>query len=507
MKIVLAGAETWADLLLGLKAPNILMTYYYLRKQAGSGVDFLKKAKAEGAWIIVDSGAFTFKKRFSWLREDITIPGSDGMSRYPDRHPQKELDEARETENNISRAQAVEEMRAYLDGYCSFLEKAAVFSDAFAELDVESIVGNELVWEWRERLVAASGNAVEKIIISPHHRLEDREEMNRITSRFKYLGLGRRKDGLTYSSFFTEWLPVLKKNKIKVHGWALTTFENITQLPFYSVDSTTWLMGGKFGTTYVYDGSLKLDSHDSSWKHNRRSMRLEAELAGADFDKFIADVPDEVHKVNAYQWIKYARDMESYLVNAYWIDESDKIKIIANARAERGLSGPITKRDRYGEMLRAGSGPALSIGRLCNTCFLSQSCTVYEANASCAVAARPDIQNDADMERVANAAIGIQYERFEFASFGERVLGAPISPETGREGKALMDMMRAKKEMFDSRDSIKIEAKGSGGGVLSRMFASFGQKKPETEQVVVEPVEPEKDAENATIRPVEETDD
>ncbi len=39
----------------------------------------------------------------------------------------------------------------------------------------------------------------------------------------------------------------LTKDKIKYHGFAVTDFSNMSEFPFYSVDSTSWMRGALFG--------------------------------------------------------------------------------------------------------------------------------------------------------------------------------------------------------------------------------------------------------------------
>jgi hypothetical protein len=39
--------------------------------------------------------------------------------------------------------------------------------------------------------------------------------------------------------------------KIKVHGFGMTTFDLIQRYPWFSVDSTSWVMGEKYGTVYI----------------------------------------------------------------------------------------------------------------------------------------------------------------------------------------------------------------------------------------------------------------
>jgi len=54
--------------------------------------------------------------------------------------------------------------------------------------------------------------------------------------------------------------------KVKVHGFGLTTAELMWRYPWYSVDSTSWVMAGRFGSVYfdLSHGDTKITFSDQS---------------------------------------------------------------------------------------------------------------------------------------------------------------------------------------------------------------------------------------------------
>ncbi len=80
--------------------------------------------------------------------------------------------------------------------------------------------------------------------------IKHRDLLLKYCGDFDFIGLA----GLTRKNFtkadrltFGDWVFHQTKNKIKVHGLAVTTDFFLNRYPFYSVDSTTWLNCEKFG--------------------------------------------------------------------------------------------------------------------------------------------------------------------------------------------------------------------------------------------------------------------
>ena len=53
---------------------------------------------------------------------------------------------------------------------------------------------------------------------------------------------------------FYPLLKIAKENNCKVHGLGFTNLKGMVKYKFYSVDSTSWLSGNKFGAVYLFDG-------------------------------------------------------------------------------------------------------------------------------------------------------------------------------------------------------------------------------------------------------------
>ena len=57
---------------------------------------------------------------------------------------------------------------------------------------------------------------------------------------------------------FKKWLKKLvfyaRDKGVKVHGLGYTSLTGMKEIPFYSVDSTSWLAGNKFGSIYCFNG-------------------------------------------------------------------------------------------------------------------------------------------------------------------------------------------------------------------------------------------------------------
>lgn len=84
------------------------------------------------------------------------------------------------------------------------------------------------------------------------HFGSDYKVFEELIEKYDYIGLGglvplvRRKDVLFAHLDKCFSIIMKKKPKLKTHGWGMTGQDVVMRYPFYSVDSTTWLVGGKF---------------------------------------------------------------------------------------------------------------------------------------------------------------------------------------------------------------------------------------------------------------------
>jgi len=230
MKLVLAGGEAWLDYFIRHGIKYMLFSFHYLRsaKDYQSMMAALRdyKDRNPGAWVMLDSGAFTFK-----------VNGG-----------------------------TPEQIEEYSEEYIRYLqsEDAGVF-DVIAELDlydstVEWGVACRKVDDLRERIIEAVGRKTMPVVWPElgFTRVQDtlkdpRYDWVAIASNAgKDLGFQKLtiSDGHYYGK--------------KVHGFGMTRLQtDFKYLRNYdSVDSTTWLRADKYGGTFIYQrGHLRILNH------------------------------------------------------------------------------------------------------------------------------------------------------------------------------------------------------------------------------------------------------
>ena len=184
----------------------ILESFYYADEWTEKAIPLLDK-------FLLDSGAFTF------------------MSNVKD---SKKVD-----------------FDAYLTRYINFINKNDV--KLFFELDVDSVVGYEKVKQMRKRLESET----QKKCIPVWHKSRGLEEWYKLTSEYDYVAIGgivSKEITRQEYKYFPKLLEIARENGCKVHGLGFTNLEGLKKYKFYSVDSTAWTTGNRFGSVYKFNG-------------------------------------------------------------------------------------------------------------------------------------------------------------------------------------------------------------------------------------------------------------
>ena len=461
MRVCLAGAESKGTIetLVKVAVPNALMSYFYMKKMKDKGVDSLQQAKAAGMWVLVDSGAHTFFAAYPWLD-----PRGAHATAFTEEQIEEKKEEFLRTHDSLE--DALGDIDRYVADYmvwCKDMEDRGLL-DAYAELDIDSLVGLDKVWEWRH----AWKKAGLKPIITPHSGGAD--EIKKIIDYgyFDYLGLAGGGRLTFYTDFFTDYREYLESNKIKVHGWAQTNLTSIRKLPFYSIDSSSWLMGCQYGVTYEYiPGSFKMKSHDSSQKERRKKWKQACIENDIDFDELLADKGRTVNEWNALQWKLLSKDMMENTINAYWLTDEEKAEIQLSVADEFKTSTAIQRIDPK-QRVPIKYDRRLEMGRYCNTCFLGGKCPNFEPDSTCNISILPEIEKGEDLLDVLKTMLSIQSDRVMMATFMEKVQGGYVDGNVSKEISMLMGMAKDFKDIIDNRDEVVIKAKGAG--VISKIF-------------------------------------
>lgn len=185
--------------------PRVLMSYYYL--QGRDLESRLDKAFPQRPEFFADSGAFTaFMKK-----ETINI-----------------------------------------DSYVKWLHANKHLFEVYANLDV---IGDEVATGRNQDILESNGLTP----LPVYHITADLKYLDQLLERYRYIAIG----GLVpYLSRKAKCMPKLiacfkrAKGRAVFHGFGVTNWYVMRVLPWYSVDSTSWIAGARFGKPYLFDPHL-----------------------------------------------------------------------------------------------------------------------------------------------------------------------------------------------------------------------------------------------------------
>lgn len=297
------------------------------------------------------------------------------------------------------------------------------------------------------------------------------EEISQYLSKYKYVAYAK---DLEIEELQGEVFSNIKKYKdlgVKIHGWGRSSKKDITSGIFFSVDSSTWAGGGRYGNTYHYVGNMKMITHSSKrgkGKAVREKFATECLKYGVDRDAFLNDDQHEVDLWNCHQWMRYSMDAEH--VGGYWTKRQLPTENKSIIKAESKALDQVF----HSTALANGNGFGASL-RSCNSCFLSPSCPVYVQDSQCNLSSDPKVSSPQDLQALVNKVIQIQGERVLFASYAEKIQNNGINPDVSTEVQALMQVMKDAKEVLAPSNDEEIMIKAKGSGVISRLFGGYGR--------------------------------
>ena len=180
----------------------------------------------------------------------------------------------------------------FVEGYGKWLKDNKGYYDFFEEMDLDFIVGLNVVEEYRKFLEGCAG----KKCIPVWHINRGLDYWRQMVKDYDYVAIGGLVTGeITDMEKYAPFLiDIAHKDSCKVHGLGYTKTKLLKFIPFNSVDSSTWIYGGKRGTFFLFNGdeivSLKLGTFNKS--------------SDIDYIKFA--------EINAQSWCAYAKYIENY---------------------------------------------------------------------------------------------------------------------------------------------------------------------------------------------------
>ena len=258
---------------------NFLISFHYVQKK------HLNTSKYEemGVKFFVDSGAFTFISNLEF--QDYTI----------------------------------EQWEKYIETYLRWIEKHQSIVFAFASLDLEYLVGGEQVQIWNEKYFEPFMLRTGIPVCFVYHDNATKLTWEQYCQRYPYVGvswggLDTQGNDLKYGM---NKLKVAEKYGAVVHGMAMTQTALLTKLPFYTVDSTTWLVGLQYGEINFWTGKKMSRLKKDKWKG---SMLPQVVAKGFNEQKLLDEDKEEMIKVNVHAFIEAEEFVQEKLKSRmYWL--------------------------------------------------------------------------------------------------------------------------------------------------------------------------------------------
>lgn len=253
---------------------EILVSYFYIRKNFKYWEKMLPKFKSEGGIFMTDSGAFSFMGKFE--------PGTE----------------------DYEKMQQPEFWTSYLTEYVDWVKAHKEYIFSCANLDLDGIVGQYNVNKWNEEYFEPLEKYVQVVYVA-HATKENPNFLDRLKyycEKYSYVGANQ----LEKSNAAKIYLMV-RAHKCRIHGFAWTELALLKKFPFFSVDSVTWLGGVRFGTTYDYDGK-NFRTIDYKHKYMRKARKIKYISNGVDWEEVKKETRININKMNLLGWLGFRKE-------------------------------------------------------------------------------------------------------------------------------------------------------------------------------------------------------
>ena len=221
-----------------------------------------------------------------------------------------------------------EDFWRYVDEYAEFVKTYKEYIDVYVNVDV--IFDPDRSHKVQKYLETKHGLSPLPVI----HYGSKPKYLERCLGNYNYIGLGGLGQEVTYRQYVT-WADQMwniicdTKDRLpicKVHGFAMTSLRFMLRYPWYSVDSTSWVMTSRMGSIYMPQYK------DNKWIYDENSWKICLSSRSPDkseIGKHISTLPqDVVNLITTYLSMKGYKIGESKFkkVNAkkYKLEENER---------------------------------------------------------------------------------------------------------------------------------------------------------------------------------------
>lgn len=249
------------------------------------------------------------------------LPNLHILISYAEKNPQLRIDTLREACSGKVNVRIFLDSGAFsvmttgkkikLSPYIQFIYDNIDSIDAYAALDV---IGDP--WKTEDNLNAMRSSGLDPVAVD--HFGSSMDTWRHICHNHGYVAIGgAARSGMTTHRLFSKmrFVEALKINpEIKIHGFGITNPTSIMNLPYYSVDSTSWLTG-RFGDLRLWHPELNTiltwaRPNSSVLAHNIDVMRKLLACYDRGIDDYLNRVNMRSYDISA---MKSFIQMENYI--------------------------------------------------------------------------------------------------------------------------------------------------------------------------------------------------
>jgi hypothetical protein len=352
--------------------------------------------------------------------------------------------------------------------YMNFIQENIGKLDLVSEFDANQL-GKDVIEEMRGNFY----NTLPPEKFMPiWHPDDGREELEKLCSTYQIVGVSQN-DIHGDTANVPIFSQMISRYGVRLHGVGITSKKLLEAVKWDSVSSTSWLSPAKYGDTFVWTGR-ELMRYPKSYKHKRLSHRTMLADHGFDYQKIEDDDNEELLKLSLWSWQQYIASISG--VTKVAANKPAPNAEIANTEVDN-LPALVRTEERSTVMLPVMSTfipqsddfgseeepePILIVRsesmRVCNTCFLKDSCPGFKPNANCLYNIPIEIKTRDQLDALHNGLIEMQTQRVMFMKMAEDMSGGYADPNLSSELDRLNRMIKGKVESSKSTFSMTISA-------------------------------------------------
>jgi hypothetical protein len=214
----------------------------------------------------------------------------------------------------------------YLEKYTKWARDNRDYVFAIVELDIDSLVGTVQVDKWREKYF----EPLEKEgiqVIYVWHGVRGEKEWERMCKKYRYCGISLNEAAAGFDERkVARMFNIAKRYNTRLHGFAVSG-KMMEEYPWYSCDSSTWLVGTQYGEVNHFDGRTMKRLKKDKWL----KMKTKFERLGANWRLMERQDPYELQRVCMLTFLEYEK----------YIQRKNKSKFYWMTNAKKGLTNTL----------------------------------------------------------------------------------------------------------------------------------------------------------------------